>query len=379
MKVKLFMNSFFENRRIFILFLIILTIIMSYLGIQLMIIDGQSQHKGSPDISMGGKLDADGVYRYKFYSNLSSELYNDIKALNIKELRVYPAIIRNIAYINNPKVFRSVNYSFMGVEQEFFDREINNYIVNGRIPRKENEIVIGTYAATYFDVELGEELPIGLTLKDSNENDTVNYEIVGILSPDIEFLNSAILAIDNTDFEKNFMMLYMENNNVEQYNEVIKLIGESDKDYGIGSMKDVFTQKETARTQKRMYIGSTCVIGLAILIMMILYLIKGFSKKIELMKALGIRNKTVYKIFLSGLTLIMLGSMFFSIIVLFIAKIYLNQSISEFYGFKVEVVKFSPMIFIVLMLFMLGMILVMALFLYYKTTRISPKEALSGV
>lgn len=378
MKVKLFMNSFFEKKRIFILFLIILTIIMSYLGIQLMIIDGQSQYKGSPDISMGGKLDSDGIYRYKFYSNLSSELYNDIKALNVEGLRIYPTIIRNIAYINNPKVFRSVNYCFMGIEQEFFDKEIKNYITNGKIPEKENEVIIGTYAATYFDVELGEELPIGLTLKDSNEDDTVNYKVVGIISPDIEFFNAAIITVNNTDFETNLMMIYMDKNNVYHYNEIIKLIVESDKDYGIGSMKDIFTQKETTRAQKQMYIGSTCVIGVTILIMMILYLIKGFTRKIGLMKALGIRNKTVYTIFLSGLTLIMLASMFFSIIVLFIAKVYLNQSISEFYGFKVEIVNLSPMIFIVLMSFMIGMILVMALFLYYKSMKISPKEALAG-
>lgn len=62
-----------------------------------------------------------------------------------------------------------------------------------------------------------------------------------------------------------------------------------------------------------------------------------------------------------------------------IKKNRLNHSISEFYGFKVEIVNLSPMIFIILLLLMIGMVLVMALFLYYKTIKISPKEALSEV
>jgi len=370
---KIFINIFFEKKRILVAFVSIFTLLLLYSGVQLIFLTQQSAQVAIPDFQINGRVGDDGVFYYHMYNDMDG-LSDDVKKLVGNDMRIYGVTVRNLLTMEDAKTFQKIYYMVYGVEDAFFSNEFENCLKSGKLPKPgEKEAVIGSYAARYFKVNVGDKLDVGVTLnKEIKDSDSMQYVVSGILNDNIEYFKGGIFISketfeknNNTEVKENLLLSYFkDSNSIKTYDRINKDLMDLNQKYKFGSISVNYEQKYNIKKNIIITIVSVLCISSVILFLLISYLLK------------GITDGYITKTFVGGLALIILISTVFAVIGVNVAKILLNQSVSSFLGYQVE--QFFVSQYIYLLLLSLGLALFIMVYLMIKLTssRISPRDAM---
>jgi predicted lysophospholipase L1 biosynthesis ABC-type transport system permease subunit len=111
--------------------------------------------------------------------------------------------------------------------------------------------------------------------------------------------------------------------------------------------------------------------------LIISYLVKGINKKIGILKALGIKDSIIIKIFVGGLAWVSTVALSISILVVFVINYFINKQLSNFLGFSVTRYKITGNVLAYQVLIAIVLFAVIFFIIKYKTTRISPKVCIN--
>ncbi|MBM7613948.1 FtsX-like permease family protein [Alkaliphilus hydrothermalis] len=384
---KVFINIFFEKRRTLVAFMSIIIILLMYIGVQTVFYIKESNNLNVPDVTMSGRGDEDGEIRFKLYKEVLG-LSKELDELLEEKSTVYSITARNILTVDGIQEVEKINYWIYGVSDSFFEQELKDSLKEGALPQKGmKEIIIGSYTARKYNAKVGELIDLPITLKEQvNQNDLSQYKVVGILNDNISYFRGA-LFISKETFKKhnpdwaeaeNMVFAYFNNSSNEVYEEMLDnnpLISK----YNIGSISNNYIQKQNSMTNILINALMTFGISCIILFLLISYIMKGISKKIGLLKALGISDKYINKVFIGGMGLFMLLSLLTSLAGVFAINKYLNYSFSKFLGYKVVFYIFNMNVVGVLS----GVVLLLFIITFFTTrltsSRISPRDAMLKV
>ena len=385
MHKKLFINVFFEKRKVLVGFIVIFTLLLLYFGIQLIFFGQQSAQVAIPDFQISGGLGDDGVYYYRMYNDMDG-LSDDVKKLVGNDMRIYGVTARNLLTMEDAKTFQKIYYLVYGVEDSFFNTEFGNCLKAGSLPRPgEKEALIGSYAARHFKIDVGDRIDIPITLyKEIIENDSRQYVVSGVLNDNVEYFKGGIFISkdtfekdNNTAVQENFLISYFKDSKSKKtYERIAGDLMNLHDQYKFGLIKVNYEEKYNAKNNLLIAIVSVLFTSLVILFLLISYLMKGITKKIGLLKALGISDRCITKTFVGGLGLSILLSTVIAVIGINIAKSLLNRIVSNFLGYQVEQFFVSPYMY--LLLLALGFVLFIMVYAMIKFTssRIAPRDAM---
>ncbi|HEY9059124.1 MAG TPA: FtsX-like permease family protein [Pseudobacteroides sp.] len=382
---KIFINVLFENKKILIAFSSILVILFVYIGVQVMFATSQLTQLAMPDIEITGKLDSDGLLRYKLYNDQSG-LSSKLKELYNKDYNIYPVVSRNILSNQSTTMSFKVNYWIYGVENNFFDDQLKGYIKDGRMPKPgEKETLIGNYAAHYYKVKVGDKIKIPVTLKkDYEKSDISTYTVSGILDDNIDYFKGAIFisrdtyeSINSNKTVENLVLIYSKKSiDSKEYEKIYNSFIGLKADYNIGQINANFYQKDTSKRNVIINIIFVLFMSVIIVFLLLSYLMKGITKKIGLLKALGISDSYIIKTFLGGLSVTVVFATLLSIISGYIVKTYINKKISEFLEFSVSYYSINKYVILFTLAMSLLMFIVIFVIIKLKSSRISPRDAM---
>jgi predicted lysophospholipase L1 biosynthesis ABC-type transport system permease subunit len=165
---------------------------------------------------------------------------------------------------------------------------------------------------------------------------------------------------------------------MDSYKQIINSVkSDPDLSASIGNVSENFAAKESMGNQVKYYVLSELLIAVTLTYLIISFLVKGVSKKVGILKALGISDKTIIFIFIGGLTILLAFSFLISIAADIIVYTILNREYSKFLGFAVEKYKLSAEG--ILLQVMSALILLFSVYgiIQYKITRLSPNMCMS--
>ena len=382
---KIFINVFFEKKRILISIMTIITALLSYVGIQVAYYSNKASILSSPDFVVYGQGDIYGSKGYELF-NETYGLRNDTKEVLGNDIKVYDMVVRNIVTKSCSGFFQKIDYWIYGLDDSFFNDIIKKELKEGRLPDKnKNEAVIGSYAANYFKLKVGDKIKIPITLnKDMNEKDNEKYIVTGIINENADFFKSGIFISKNTFEKENGMVkenavigYFKEASSINKYKVSYSKLNELFKKYNIGTISENFHNKMDIKRNIIFNIFSVFLVITVILSLIILYLMKGIKKKIGLLKALGVSDKYILKVFIGGLAIVLIVSTILSTIITLLATIYINKSISSFLGFNIHLISVNSIVLEVEAAIMAIQIVIIYILIKIISSRISPIDSMT--
>jgi ABC-type lipoprotein release transport system permease subunit len=374
---KIFNKFLFERKSYLYLFSFVLAAFSLYTAIQGIFLSNQVESSIQPQIELYGSLDDDGIMRYKLLNsvgNLASVLTEKLD----KGIGVSGAVVRNMLTVNNFAM--RVDYWVWGLPDNRI-KDLSRYLSRGRIPDEgKSEVLIGGYAAKHFEVGVNDVLD--MTLKAENlEGNTSEYVVSGILNDSVDYYKGALIISKdhwinkNGHVDDNFILLYLQNDG--EYKKAAEAIENLDGKEMEGV--SVNSRYQQSNWWQGGIIGrhvATLSIDAIVIFMIISYTMKGISKKIGLLKALGLPDKYIAKSLYSGFLLISAPIVALSILAGFGFAFFLNRQASNFYGFPVVLYKFD--LFTLANVIGLNILIIIAVMLTatYLSKKISPRDAM---
>lgn len=376
---KVFVNVIFEKKKFLIFFILISTLVTVFLGVQTMVITNQYEQVASPDMEISGTLDDDGLFRYKMYNDING-LAEQLRSNVDKNSDIYGITCRNLLTVND--TFNKVSYSVYGVDDSFLDGILSKFIIDGKLPQKgKKEVLIGSLAARYFNVKVGDAIQSYVTLdKEPTENDMGKYIVSGILSDNVDYFKGGIFiskdTYENTNdkVDENLVLVYV--NSETAYNKIDDSLNNVADNYKIGSVSSFYQQKTSLQNTLFMNLLSILAVSLIVVFLMFSYLMKGITKKIGLLKSLGMSDFYIVKAFVGGLGIVTVATTGLGLVCSYFIKIAMNQNISKFLGYSVEQYKFNGYVY--LSTIVLNLIMYAAVFITISilSRMVSPRDAM---
>lgn len=339
MRRKIFVNIFFEKRNALTIYIAVITLFTMFLGVQTIFLGNQLEKSNRPDMEIYGAMDEDGVMRYKLYNDIDT-----VPEILEKEtgsgVRFQSLIVRNVLTASDN--FNQVQYWVLGMLDEDIGRFRKN-MKAGNIPAAgQKEVLMGSYAARYFGVDVGDRLDLKLTLQKNNMDEPEReYIVSGILSDNLQYYKgSMILSKDtwqkeNGQIEDNMLYLYI--NSDEGYKNISAAIeGLDDNSAGLINIANSYDAANSTKSSIRNSIIVICAISLMVIILLFIFLMKGMGKKIGLLKALGLPEREITRILCGGLLGITVIAVAVSLACEYGVVTYMNSQATAFYGFKVK-------------------------------------------
>lgn len=103
---------------------------------------------------------------------------------------------------------------------------------------------------------------------------------------------------------------------------------------------------------------------------------KGLTKKIGILKAIGISDIYITKTFIGGMSLIIFISVAVGLLLAYFISNTVNNYVSNFYGFRIEEYMLNSAVYIVVGLQTVLFLSVSYLLIFLKGMKISPKDAM---
>lgn len=396
MYIKIFTREFLGNKKNLILFFIIMCIIFTIVGIQTVFINDSRKNLLSPDVELSGQNVSEGI-SFSLYKPID-DIYEKINELNKdNNISLVKSIKRNIISIENNSSLNKVMYTLDGYEEAFINSKLSNYISDGRLPLEgKNEVLVGSYIKNAFQLKLGdtigdksykvgklEGIQIPTTLNEDNENlELENYKIVGIIDESAEYFNNSIVVPYNFngDIKPNKILLYFNSKNAsDTYTAIINELTNNKMKTSLGNVTENFRSKQNIIQNLIINIVLLAGISIVIIYLIISYLVKGINKKIGILKALGIRDSIIIKIFIGGLACVASVALSTSILILYVINYFINKGLSDFLGFRVTRFKITSDVLACQVLIAIVLFTAIFLIIKYKTTKISPKMCINKV
>lgn len=371
MKIKVFVREFMVTKLRLVRLLLILTTVFALISISITLLN-LGKNKESADLEFCGIAktfdDAGDMYQeidglYQFFITMDTN----------KDFSIYPVVSKYGATIDVSS-FTNEIVEIHEFTDEYMLKYMKNSMIEGRLPSNSNEIVIGKYLKKYYQLNVGDELGN----HNINLGNQISYKIVGILAEDT--YNYSIIRQYNTGAKPNKMLIYFNHTqSKDTYKEISTLAAENGLNFLIGSQADRFIWKESDRIFRMFMEILLAMIFFASLMFVVMYLIKGTSRKIGILKALGIKDNVIISIYANGLFILFSISLLFSIGVANIIYYIMNNSISNLYGFKIRIYHYTWHIFIIQLIFMLVSYMIIYVFIKLRTLRISPKDCMASI
>lgn len=383
MGYKLFTSIIFEKQRFLALFILLITITLTILSIQVINLSNTLTENRIPDIVVKGKMDEDGVLRYKYYNDMPG-FTAELKQKLGSSIEVYGITARSMCTMQDPLTNSRIEYTIYGVEQDFINKELSPNIADGSIPDAgQNEVIMGTYAKQFYKLSPNDKINQPITLKkDWSKDDLNRYTLSGVLNENMNFFRGAIFLAKET-YDKNFgptedNLVFIYVNNEEDYNKALSLVYEIRKNNSaIGPILMNYYSKQMAKRNTIVGCVFAGIVCLTLILLLIAYLMKGISKKIGILKALGISNRYIIKVFMGGLLITLLVSSALSTVLTYAATLFLNYNISKFLGYKVEEYMMTGLSITSNLIFIFVCFTAIFISIYKYNMKISPNEAMT--
>ncbi|WP_438433044.1 ABC transporter permease [Gorillibacterium sp. sgz500922] len=373
----IFYQIYFQRKRELAFFFIVFSLILLYLGFQTMEIDKKFKQMSTPDLAIAGQSDSDGVIRFRFYKQLPG-LEADLKQNLPTQVQTYGVVMRNILSTQNVKTLEKVEYSVIGVQPGFFSSQLAHSLKEGTLPAAgKKEAVLGAFAARYYQVKVGDRLPPMVTLReDLDESVTADFTVSGILNDDVTYFRGAVIVSRDlfpaqTD---NAVIAYFKGHtDISRIGTALESLISR---FPVGSVQSFY---ETKRETQRSAILHMAVIGAGALLMawlLITTFMKGMTRKIGLMKALGVPNRVLRKINLLGFGSLIAACFLTGLAGTYAVKWSFDRSMSRVYGFSVEYYRMNGLTILSLLLMACLLFVILFGMIHFKGSRISPRSSM---
>ena len=378
MKYKVFTNIIFEKKKYLILYIELVLCFVAYICIQSILLEHQYEESIHPDVELSGDLHTPGVFDYTMYCPLG-QLTDQVKDSLGSDIKVQGVVIRNLLTIG--RGIYNAEYRVWGMNDCDIDG-LKGYVRDGRLPQKENEVLLGSYAARYYHLKIGDTVPFSLSLDENDtENGGKNYVVVGILRDNLKYFKGSFI-VSKESFAKthqcpedNFIMIYVKND--AQYKKVESALSDIETKSNVSFNTSVsYTYKGSSNNMFSTNKFTLIAISIIVMILMSVYVLRGITKKIGLLKALGLSDAYLLKTFGTGLGCITVGSVIVSCILGKLFSCYLNCRASSFYGFKVEEYHLTTNTLLFLIVFNLINMFVSLITVAIIEKKVSPQAAM---
>ncbi|MCL6590267.1 MAG: ABC transporter permease [Firmicutes bacterium] len=377
----------FENKRNILSFIIIYAFFIFFVGVATMFLAKQLNQAALPDIEVDGRLDPDGMFRYKFYNDMEglTEKYTTTLGNSAK---VFGVTSRCFLTYEDNITFQKLYFLLYGVNDNFFP-EVESSIIRGRLPEKgRKEALVGEYAAKYFNTDVGKKLNVHVTLnKDFVEQDKGSYVVSGIINSNLDYFKSAVIIskdtfeeLSQTKVKSNIIWVYFTgSDSISIYNKHFGDFGKIQATSLAGSIRVNYYYKQDSQKTILMNLLLFLISGLLVFYTLLSYMFKGITKKIGLLKALGISDKHIITSFIGGFGVCSLVSTIIGLAVTYGIKFYLNSRFSNFLGFNVE--QFTIGLFTWASVFIMSILILIVVYIivFIRSALISPRDAMLKV
>lgn len=277
--------------------------------------------------------------RYRLFQGIGS--VSDILEEKLKgDADVQPVTVRNLLTVSHD--LDKIEYRVYGMHSDDING-LSKCLKEGKIPSdRKKEVLLGSYASRYYQAGVGDKLNIGITLEKENDNVQEGmYVVSGILSDNADYFKGAIILSkedwceQNGEIEDNAVFIYLENE--QGYQAAVDAINGLDgRDAGRISVANNYFGNSEARKSFSQSVGVICIVSMIVIVMLFFFLMRGMSKKIGLLKALGLPEKNIITIFCGGLFAITMFAVGLSLIYEYTFVLYMNYKANEFYGYPVR-------------------------------------------
>jgi ABC-type lipoprotein release transport system permease subunit len=351
-----------------------------FVGTQTLMQTSQISQYKIPNVELNGRDLEDDKFRFKSYADIG-DLSSKLKEECPQGTKVYSVTSRSLESVQD--LFNSVWYRIYGVNSQFLKDQIDDSsIKEGKLPSEDKqEAVIGSLVAKKYNLKIGDKLDIPVTLKNSpSDEDKGNYTVSAILNDDVEYFNSVIF-INKDLYEKkygkvgeNIVLIYYSGANMEK--QVFDAYSKIKGNFNVGSFKSNSSDGANKLQSILLNLAIVYIISIIVILLIISYSMKGVSKKIGLLKALGFSDSYIIKNFIGGLLILSSISIVIGTVGVICMKHSLNSQISKFYGYAIDRYKFN----LNTGFSILGLWIVLSLGTYLvikiKSFRVSPRQAM---
>lgn len=311
---KIFSKEIFQSKKYLILLFIIFTYIFLFVSFVMINNKNKIDCLEQRDIEIYGKVIK--PFNYAFYNPLKTNEWFDLDS-SIDSITVYNLVYRNIITCSDPKTLQKIEYKVIGCTKKFAETELSKRLIKGRLPvLGKDEVVIGKDIADLYELSINDEFNSTIKAKEPyqylglsasiNEDfeDLSNYKVVGIIKDTIQDYNCSVFNVKNDKviLEKSNKIDVILNKDisVKKYKSIVKELKDSGQNY-IGSIESNYLTRYKQK-RKNIFNLSVCLICTFIMVYcMINSIFKNDTNKIGVLRALGIKKKTITGYYLSVL------------------------------------------------------------------------------
>lgn len=384
-KFKLFVSILFSKKSILVLYIMVIIFLLTFLNFRLIDSYNTMQQADMPDIVVKGKMDADGELKYKYYNDIS-DLAEQLKSKLNGDIKIYSIVARSMMTERDPLTNNFIEYTIYGVSNEYLQNVLNKNIQNGSaLENGGQQLLMGSYAKNYYDLKIGDKVNQPITLKkDWLQEDIGLYQLSGELSNQMSYFKGGIF-LSREDFEEKYgklndNMIFIYVNDKNKYNEALDLLQNIKmNDDSIGTINMNYYEKHSIIKNTILNCVSIGILSIIIILLLVSYLMKGSSKKIGILKALGMPNKILVSVFNGGMMIVLFLSMFLAFFTTEVLAMIYNSYLSNFYGFRVKEFTFNfycILADLILIFICFGALLMRV---YRLTMKTSPKAAMQKI
>lgn len=389
MLLKIASKIIFDKKRFVIAFALVCVILTTLMAFQSMSLRRNiSKSKSLPDFVFFGTVfqSQDGSYPFKAF-NETNQLATEIQ----KELgdrgEVHRVVCRSLYNYYDERSNIGFSGYVYGLPEQYMEETFQHSLITGRLPEKgKKEAAVGVYFANRFHLEVGDPIPQSITLNATwDESDIDAYVVSGIIGEDINdmFIGSAIISLEtfeeyNGKSEENalFGMFHQEDEelNLSMFIEFNQMAGNNQVPEG-----KLLYVKNNFETSKTIFFGVLVgVICLIILTILVSLLAKGLSLKIGLMKAIGISESNIIRLFLRTMFLITIGAALLGGLLTCLISKGINAYVTDFYSFPASVFSMNTSTLLSIAVTALVVFLLVGISITVNAKKISPRSAIAS-
>lgn len=391
MRFKLFSKELFGGTKKLMLFCIVSMLVYIIVAFQLLLSTSAKSEFG-PDVIFYGQPSETWV-SFEKYADLSNDTVKKVSDKMDGTASVYGLVERNIITVQRENSLENITYTMYGATQDFIKLQLEMYLQEGRLPADGvNEVLVGGYFAKAFELQIGDTVSvktvnltnlgqIDISFDLSGENSSDKYTVVGIIGNTGGYFEySAIVPRETqSDVGINSVWIYFTGETAsEQY--VSEFVNDKTSFFansGISVTAEPFQNKNTGILSTVLSSGYIFFIVIVLSYLMISYIFKGLSRKLGVLKAIGVSGSYIFKCYFIGVMLIQVISYLLSMLLLEITCRYLNNMISDAYGYVVSIYSINIEMVVFLGLMFLTMVGSFGICLYLKINYTKPKAAMN--
>ncbi len=384
MKLKLFIKELFGGIGKTVFFMIMTLLSTFLICVLLTFTSEKSYTKLAPNVTFSGQVSRSFS---RMYENISDSFASNLKSKLSKDAKVYQFTVRYSLSITRPGQLVGDEYMRYACEHDFLEEVIKEFIYEGRVPEKgKKEIILGGYLAniagikvgdTVYSIDLGNEVTGGKMFFDvTGELTEIPYTVVGILNSTGARFDYSVLfeAETQENVAPNVVWIYLPTKESEEsYREITSDINLADYDV-VGCSESI--GMSGAKGLKNLIPLFVSVFAVVVEGLLLAYAMKGISRKLGILKAMGIRDSYIFKCYLGGITLIQFISSIVSIITTKVICDVLNSGYSEEIGFPITVFHVSIRVVLFMLIIVAVVLTSIAGLLKIRIYSVSPKKAM---